>query len=242
MKKIKSAILLPLLTISIISLSTTPALASSHAPSPNSQKTQVNLSTTATLTTLADTLEISLNLSDQEKSSSLASSKLGELSTLLKSDLAKYGIINTAIKNDSLVIAPTYDNQTPNNITGYSASENVTITIKGIALGNQILNDLQNNFSTGLSIYATNELVSNTSNYDNKLIALAYQKAYQRAKLYMLSAGGKNLKLTSLSEQSSNPIIYPMVASALSDKTGVNLNNTSQELSLTINTQWTFSN
>jgi uncharacterized protein YggE len=194
------------------------------------------MSAEASITRVPDQVMISAGVTTNAPTAQTALSANAERMARVIAALKKAGIEDKSIRTASINLSPQYRyvDQQPPVITGYQASNQLSVVFRNIAKAGAILDVLVANGANQIN-GPSFSLSDNEAALDEARVA-AIRKARARAELYAGVTGLKVKRIMSISEGGGGPVYpMPMVAmSARADKAETMIQPGEQAISVTV--------
>ncbi|WP_221795262.1 SIMPL domain-containing protein [Aquisediminimonas sediminicola] len=198
--------------------------------------TRLDVSAEASITRVPDQVQISAGVMTQAPTAQAALSANAERMARVIAALKKAGIDDKSIRTASINLSPQYHyvEQQPPVITGYQASNQLSVIFRNVAKAGAILDALVANGANQINGPSFG-LSDNEAALDEARVA-AIRKARARAELYAGATGLKVKRIISMSEGGNGPVYpLPMVAmSARADKAETMIQPGEQAVSVTV--------
>jgi len=198
--------------------------------------TRLEISAEASVTRVPDQVQISAGVTTQAPTAQAALSANAERMARVIAALKKAGIDDKSIRTASINLSPQYHyvEQQPPIITGYQASNQLSVVFRNVAKAGAILDALVANGANQINGPSFG-LSDNEAALDEARVA-AIRKARARAELYAGATGLKVKRIISISEGGGGPVYpQPMVAmSARADKAETMIQPGEQAVSVTV--------
>lgn len=176
-------------------------------------------------TAIPNTVLISLGVSKTGQSISDVQSQINKTANSLNSDLKSLGVEEKNIKTTNYSISPNYDYQSGRqNITGYTATQNLEVKIKPIDLANKVIDKATSdgaNLVGGVTFMLDDQT---QKEMENKARQEAVKNAKEKAESLSNASGIRLGRIIDVSEN-FNPLIplraVPMTAEKVADQTSL---------------------
>jgi uncharacterized protein YggE len=181
--------------------------ASTPAPTPGVVARTITVSGEGSITVKPDTASISMGVMANADTATAALDQANKSAAALIDALKAAGVKNDDIVTSGLSIWPTYSNS--NRITGYQASNNVTVTVRDISKSGPVIDAAAKAAGDNITIGGISFYVDDTEKVISTARANAIANAQKRAGEYAAAAGVKVGAVMQISEVSvSQPPVY----------------------------------
>jgi uncharacterized protein YggE len=213
-----------------------PAAALAQAE-PSLHGTRLDVSATGEVSRVPDLARIGAGVVTSAPTASAAMEQNARQMAAVRAALKRAGIADRDIQTSSLSLSPEYRQETNGaapQITGYRASNEVTVTFRDIAASGRILDAL---VSQGANqINGPNLSIEHPEAPLDEARVKALATARARADLYARAAGKRVVRIVSIAEGgSSSPGPRPMYRMAVAAQDATSLDPGTQTLSVTLN-------
>lgn len=211
------------------------AFAQSAAGDASRTATRLELSTEASVSRTPDQVTISAGVMTEATSAQEALATNAQQMDRVMTALRKAGVADKDIRTASINLSPQYryiDNRAP-EITGYQASNQLSLIFRDIARAGPILDALVASGANQIQGPAFG--VADSDAALDEARAKAIEKARARANIYARAAGMKVRRIVSISEAGGGPVYpVPMLAMARADKAETVIRPGEQALSISV--------
>ncbi|MBI2593739.1 SIMPL domain-containing protein [Candidatus Daviesbacteria bacterium] len=177
---------------------------------------------------VADSAKVSLGVLAKAATSELAQDRLNENINKVIESIKKLGVRDIDIKTENYNIYPNYGEITPvligtdqsvqNNITGYTANTNITVTVKSAEIANQVID--AGTSSGANQVGGVDFQVKDKNQALNKARELAVADARKKAEDAARIAGFKLGKVINYSESEDGDYPFAMMSKAEGSREG----------------------
>lgn len=187
----------------LLALSLSPAFAQEALSPPH-----VRVSGEATLSVAPDTARLRAGVTATATTARGAGEANAKAMTSVMAAIRAAGVDDKDMQTSRYAIQPTFSDTSPRKITGYTASNNVTLTIRNLDGLGGLIDKLT---AAGANAVGSIEfVVSDANKLLDKVRADALADARRKAQIYAEASGAKLGGVLALSEQVNTPM--PMVA------------------------------
>jgi uncharacterized protein YggE len=197
--------------------------------------TRIDISATGEVSRVPDVAIISAGVVTKAPTASAAlQDNAGRMQRVLAA-LKRAGIADRDIQTSNVSLNPEYrypDNQSP-QLTGYSASNNVSVRFRDIRMSGQILDALVGQGANQIS--GPNLTIDKPEGALDEARTRAIAVGRERAQAYARSLGMRVVRLVAVSESGGNSIVQPMPMYARADMAKTSIEPGEQKLQVTLN-------
>jgi uncharacterized protein YggE len=197
--------------------------------------TRLDISATGEVSRVPDVAIISAGVVTKAPTASAAlQDNAGRMQRVLAA-LKRAGIADRDIQTSNVSLNPEYrypDNQSP-QLTGYSASNNVSVRFRDIRTSGQILDALVGQGANQIS--GPNLTIDKPEGALDEARTRAIAVGRERAQAYARSLGMRVVRLVGVSESGGNSIVQPMPMYARADMAKTSIEPGEQKLQVTLN-------
>lgn len=197
--------------------------------------TRLDISATGEVSRVPDVAIISAGVVTKAPTASAAlQDNAGRMQRVVAA-LKRAGIADRDIQTSNVSLNPEYrypDNQSP-QLTGYSASNNVSVRFRDIRTSGQILDALVGQGANQIS--GPNLTIDKPEGALDEARTRAIAVGRERAQAYARSLGMRVVRLVAVSESGGNSIVQPMPMYARADMAKTSIEPGEQKLQVTLN-------
>ncbi|WP_308517837.1 SIMPL domain-containing protein [Sphingomonas flavescens] len=197
--------------------------------------TRLDISATGEVSRVPDMATISAGVVTKAPTASAAlQDNAGRMQRVVAA-LKRAGIADRDIQTSNVSLNPEYrypDNQSP-QLTGYSASNNVSVRFRDIRTSGQILDALVGQGANQIS--GPNLTIDKPEGALDEARTRAIAVGRERAQAYARSLGMRVVRLVAVSESGGNSIVQPMPMYARADMAKTSIEPGEQKLQVTLN-------
>jgi uncharacterized protein YggE len=197
--------------------------------------TRLDISATGEVSRVPDVAIISAGVVTKAPTASAALQDNAGRMQLVLAALKRAGIADRDIQTSNVSLNPEYrypDNQSP-QLTGYSASNNVSVRFRDIRMSGQILDALVGQGANQIS--GPNLTIDKPEGALDEARTRAIAVGRERAQAYARSLGMRVVRLVGVSESGGNSIVQPMPMYARADMAKTSIEPGEQKLQVTLN-------
>ncbi len=174
---------------------------------------KITVNATGSAAGTPDTINVLISINESAGSAAAALASDNSQTSTVISSLTSLGVVSSDIQTTNFSLSPTYNSKF--QITGYSASNNISVKITNLANAGNIIDQAENSIGNAGSIQSIYFSVSNTSNLQASAKANAVVLANSEAQAMADAAGEHISGICSIADQSSSPNFYPYALGSL---------------------------